>query len=90
MAQAGALNDDPHSTSAQATAFPRLLTVQRYPNNLPLQLNSFIGRERELEQLKPLLWLSRLLTLTGPGGCGKTRLALRVAADLLDAFSTAR
>ena len=58
----------------------------RYPNNLPLQVNSFIGRERELDQLRKLVWSARLLTLTGPGGCGKTRLALQVAGQLLDAF----
>ncbi|MCA1645524.1 MAG: tetratricopeptide repeat protein [Chloroflexi bacterium] len=50
-------------------------------NNLPLQLTSFIGREREIEEVKHLLTTSRLLTLTGAGGCGKTRLALQVAAD---------
>src|SRR5512140_2237959 len=59
----------------------------RYPHNLPLRLSKFIGRERELAQLKPLLWSSRLLTLTGFGGCGKTRLALQAAGHLLDAFS---
>jgi predicted ATPase/DNA-binding NarL/FixJ family response regulator len=59
----------------------------RFPHNLPLRLSSFIGRERELAQLKPLLWSSRLLTLTGFGGCGKTRLALKAAEQLLDAFS---
>ena len=50
-------------------------------NNLPLQLTSFIGREREIDEVKHLLTTTRLLTLTGAGGCGKTRLALQVAAD---------
>jgi DNA-binding SARP family transcriptional activator len=54
--------------------------------NLPIQLSSFVGRERELAELKPLLLANRLLTLTGPGGTGKTRLALRLAADLLEAY----
>jgi len=50
--------------------------------NLPVQLTSFIGRERELREVKDLVVISHLVTLTGAGGCGKTRLALRVAADL--------
>ena len=49
-------------------------------SNLPIQLNSFIGRERELAQLKRLLASSRLVTLIGAGGCGKTRLAIEAAA----------
>ncbi len=55
-------------------------------HNLPQELTSFIGREREISQIKQLLFSARLLTLTGPGGCGKTRLALRVAADLVHDF----
>lgn len=55
--------------------------------NLPLALTSFIGRERELAQIKRLLSTTRLLTLTGAGGCGKTRLALQVASDLEDDFA---
>jgi DNA-binding SARP family transcriptional activator len=54
----------------------------RLPNNLPIQLTSFIGREREMAGITRLLIGTRLLTLTGSGGCGKTRLALEVAADL--------
>src|SRR5512139_2571802 len=65
----------------------RTVEPSRYPHNLPLRLSTFIGRKRELAQLKPLLWSSRLLTLTGFGGCGKTRLALKAAEQLLDAFS---
>ena len=52
-------------------------------NNLPAQLSSFIGREAEIIEIKQLLAETRLLTLTGVGGSGKTRLALQVAADLL-------
>src|SRR3712207_1606648 len=55
-------------------------------SNLPLQLTRFIGREREIDQVRRLLGETRLLTLTGAGGCGKTRLALVVAADLEDAY----
>ena len=53
-------------------------------NNLPAQLSRFIGREREVSQVRALVESSRLVTLTGAGGCGKTRLGLQVAAELLD------
>src|SRR2546426_90018 len=55
--------------------------------NLPHQLTSFIGRERDLSELQRLLSLSRLITLCGPGGCGKTRLALQVAGEALERFA---
>ncbi|MBE7549874.1 MAG: tetratricopeptide repeat protein [Anaerolineales bacterium] len=58
-------------------------TLSQVPNNLPLQLTSFIGRERELAEVKDLMARARLLTLTGPGGSGKTRLASQVATGLL-------
>jgi predicted ATPase len=57
------------------------------PNNLPLQLSSFIGREREIAETRHALESSRLVTLTGAGGSGKTRLALKVAAGLQDVFT---
>ena len=53
-------------------------------HNLPQQLTSFIGREKEIAELKELLVTTRLLTLTGAGGCGKTRLAMQVAGDLFE------
>jgi non-specific serine/threonine protein kinase len=57
------------------------------PNNLPLQLSSFVGREREIGEVRRLLGGARLLTLTGAGGCGKTRLALRVADEVRDGYA---
>jgi predicted ATPase/DNA-binding XRE family transcriptional regulator len=55
-------------------------------HNLPIQLTSFIGRRGEIAEIKQLLSQSRLLTLTGPGGMGKTRLALQVGEELLPSF----
>jgi predicted ATPase len=68
--------------------FPPLRTLEAYRNNLPLQPTPLIGREKEVAEVRDLLRGDemRLLTLTGPGGIGKTRLALQVAADLLDDF----
>ncbi len=54
------------------------------PNNLPAQLSVFIGRDREISEVRALVESSRLVTLTGAGGAGKTRLGLQVAAELLD------
>jgi predicted ATPase/class 3 adenylate cyclase len=67
--------------------FPLLRTLDAIPNNLPKQLTSFIGRDRELALAIQLLEGTRVLTLTGPGGTGKTRLSLQVAAEAADAFS---
>jgi predicted ATPase/class 3 adenylate cyclase len=67
--------------------FPPLRSLGILPHNLPLQLTSFVGRERELATVARLLATQRLVTLTGPGGVGKTRLALQAAADALDAFA---
>ena len=55
-------------------------------DNLPLELSSFVGRAREMAEVRRLLADYRLLTLTGPGGCGKTRLALAVAAEMSGSF----
>ena len=68
--------------------FPPLATLSHGPNNLPTQASEFLGREAELATLRDLLDADgiRLLTLTGPGGIGKTRLALHAAADQIDRF----
>jgi predicted ATPase/class 3 adenylate cyclase len=65
-------------------AFPALKSLDAHPHNLPLQLSSFVGRERELAGVGELLDEHRLVTLRGPGGIGKTRLALQVAAERLE------
>ena len=66
--------------------FPPLKSLDLHPNNLPLQLTSFIGRAGEIALVEAALERSRLVTLTGPGGAGKTRLALQVGAELLDRY----
>lgn len=68
--------------------FPPLCSLDntQFPNNLPTQLTSFIGRDKEIAAVKALLINSRLLTLTGCGGSGKTRLSLQVAAETLEDF----
>jgi len=60
--------------------FPAVRSLDARPNNLPTQLTTFVGRERELAEALELLLRTRLLTMTGPGGTGKTRLSLQVAA----------
>ena len=67
--------------------FPPLLTLDARPNNLPLQLTSFIGRQNEIQNIKSLINDSHLLTLMGSGGAGKSRLALQTGADIIDNFS---
>ena len=66
--------------------FPALRSIDARPNNLPRQLTSFIGRQNEISEIKRILGSAPLLTLTGPGGVGKTRLALEIGGDLLEDF----
>src|SRR5688572_3661047 len=68
-------------------AWPGSVTLSQPPNNLPLQLTSFIGRERDLAEVERLVSTSRLVTLTGAGGCGKTRLAIQVAKKISNTFA---
>src|SRR5258706_3983023 len=69
--------------------FPPLATLDRRPNNLPTQASAFVGRDSVLHDVRERLddTAVRLVTLTGPGGTGKTRLALRAAADQIDRFT---
>jgi class 3 adenylate cyclase len=71
------------------TESPPLKSLENRPNNLPLQPTPFLGRAQEVQQVVDLRHRTdvRFLTLTGPGGTGKTRLALQAAAELLDDFS---
>lgn len=66
--------------------FPSLRSLEATPNNLPQQLSSFVGRARELGEIRKLLGGTRLLTLIGAGGLGKTRLTLQAAGELLDEY----
>ena len=68
------------------SGFPPLVSLDNpeLPNNLPSLLSAFIGRDRELNEIGKLITSGRLVTLTGAGGCGKTRLALQAAAELLE------
>jgi hypothetical protein len=65
--------------------FPPLKTLET-PTNLPQEPTSFVGRKQEVAEVKELLQSSRLVTLTRPGGSGKTRLAVRAASQLMDRF----
>ena len=69
-----------------STEFPPLRSLDPHRHNLPIQLTSFIGRGREITELKRLLGAVRLVTLTGSGGAGKTRLALQMAADVVERY----
>lgn len=74
------------SASGLPATFPPLKTLDSYPNNLPVQLTTFIGREQEIAEVKQELQVHRLVTLTGPGGAGKTRLSLEVGAACLEQY----
>jgi predicted ATPase/class 3 adenylate cyclase len=69
-----------------ASSFPALRSLESFATNLPVQMTSFVGREREVDEVAAALADSRVVTLTGVGGVGKTRLALHAAAEMLPAL----
>ena len=72
--------------TALRSQFPPLRSLEATPNNLTQQLNSFVGRERELREVREVLGKTRLLTLLGMGGIGKSRLSVQLGAELLDEY----
>ena len=66
--------------------FAPLRSLESFRHNLPIQRSSFVGRENEIASIRKLLESSRIVTLTGIGGCGKTRLAQHVGAELLERY----
>jgi predicted ATPase/class 3 adenylate cyclase len=69
------------------TLFAELQSLDAYRTNLPVQLTSFVGRDADVETVRELVEGHRIVTLTGPGGVGKTRLAISVAAESIDRFA---
>lgn len=67
--------------------FPQIASLDAQPNNLPSQISTFVGRDEERARLRELLEASRLVTVCGPGGIGKTRIALQAAADAVGRYS---
>ena len=66
--------------------FPAIRTLDAFPGNLPLQVTSFVGRRDELVELSKVLRDTRMVTITGTGGVGKTRVVVQLAAELLQRF----
>ncbi len=74
------------SNAGHQDEFPPIRSVDDFPNNLPAEVSSFVGRTEAIRAVKALILKNRLVTLSGSGGAGKTRLALRVAAEVLEEF----
>lgn len=68
------------------SSFPALRSLSKHPNNLPKQVTNFIGREKEAACLMGLIEKGRMVTLTGSGGTGKSRLSIHVAANMIEKF----
>lgn len=73
--------------AGQVDTFPPIRSMAPTRHNLPVQLTSFVGREREVAEIADRLSRARLVTLLGPGGAGKTRLSVQVAAEAIDQFA---
>ena len=74
------------STADLPSEFSPLRSLNRAQHNLPSQITALIGRERALAEIRPLLERDRLVTLVGPGGIGKTRLAIQIGAEMQESF----
>lgn len=74
------------SAEGMQQEFPPLRATDARENNLPSQVTNFIGRKKEIDELKKIFQKTKLLSLIGPGGTGKTRLALHLMTDLMDEF----
>jgi non-specific serine/threonine protein kinase len=85
--QAGTVVSERDTLVSSSASQPMAAPVPLPPSNLPVQLTTFVGRKREIAEVKELLAKSRLLTLTGAGGSGKTRLSLEVAGELLESHA---
>src|SRR5207245_2161704 len=85
-AQRGTRSEAPAAAPDLPQDFPRLQTLSSAPSNLPVALNTFVGRTEELQAVKERLGQARLLTLLGTGGTGKTRLAIQAASDVRDEY----
>ncbi len=70
-----------------SSEFPPIKSLDSFPNNLPIQLTSFVGREKEIAEIKAMLNSARLVTLTGSGGTGKTRLSIEIGTQELTSFA---
>ena len=73
-------------SAEERTDFPELRSLSAAKHNLPIQLTSFVGREKQIESVHKLLKTNRLITLIGAGGSGKTRLSQQIAAELIDDY----
>ena len=80
------INSDTSKPSEQGTSLPARAASLLHQNNIPAPISSFVGRTRETEEVKQLLERNRLVTLLGVGGIGKTRVALHVAADVVERY----
>src|SRR5438309_9287844 len=80
------LSGDACGFERRSSGHRRRFALNAVPNNLPGQPTSFIGREQEIAEVKRLLTASRLVTLIGADGCGKTRLALQAAREALPEY----
>src|SRR5215217_7131864 len=89
VGKTGITPEQPQNPRRLHAVEPAPRSSERLRHNLPSELSSFVGREKDLAEVRRLLENTRLLTLTGSGGCGKTRLALAAVGEVVERFRTA-